>query len=97
MSDTRYQHRITYACKLNYTEHVVSKNYACIHVLKLTIWWIDFLEAFFKIQNCVKINGKTFFSLKLFPLIASGPQKPQKLTASKIKYESFRPKFLIPR
>ena len=26
----------------------------------------------------------TFFSLKLFPLIASGPKKPQKLTASKI-------------
>ena len=27
------------------------------------------------LQNCVKINGTTFFSLKLFPLIASGPQK----------------------
>ena len=34
----------------------------------------------------------TFFSLKLFPLIASGPQKPQKLTASKIMYEKFGPK-----
>jgi hypothetical protein len=44
----------------------------------------------------VKINGTTFFSLKLLPLIASGPQKPQKLTASKIKYESFGPNFLIP-
>ena len=48
------------------------------------------------IQNCVKINGTTFFSLKLFPLIASGPQKSQKLTASKIKYERFGPKILIP-
>ena len=48
------------------------------------------------IQNCMRINGMTFFSLKLFPLIASGPQKPQKLTASKIKYESFGPKILIP-
>ena len=49
------------------------------------------------LQNCLKINGTTFFSLKLFPLIASGPQKPQKLTASKIKYEKFGPKILIPR
>ena len=35
--------------------------------------------------------------LKLFPLIASGPQKPKKLTTSKIKYESFGSKILIPR
>ena len=35
-------------------------------------------------------------SLKLFPLIASWPQKPQKLTASKIKFENFGPKILIP-
>ena len=40
-------------------------------------------------SDCVKINGMAFFSLKLFPLIASGPQKPQKLTAQKIKYENF--------
>ena len=33
----------------------------------------------------------TLFSLKFFPLIASGPWKPQKLTAFKIKYENFRP------
>ena len=44
----------------------------------------------------MKINGMTFFSLKLFPLIASGPQKPQKLIASKIKYEKFGAKILIP-
>ena len=31
-------HRITYVCKLNYTEHVVSKNYACIQVYNGTIW-----------------------------------------------------------
>jgi hypothetical protein len=29
----------------------------------------------------------------LFPLIAAEPQKPQKLTASKIKDEKFGPKF----
>jgi hypothetical protein len=45
----------------------------------------------------MKINVTTFFSLKLFPLIASGPQKPQKLDASKIKYDSIGPKILIPR
>jgi hypothetical protein len=38
---------------------------------------------------------RPFFSLKLFPLIASGRQKPQKLTAAKIKYESFGPKIFI--
>jgi hypothetical protein len=37
----------------------------------------------------------TFFSSKSFPLISAGPQKPQKLTASKIKYEKFGPKILI--
>ena len=47
-------------------------------------------------RMCVKINETTFFSLKLFPLISSGPQKPQKLTASKIEYENFGPKLLIP-
>ena len=45
----------------------------------------------------MKINVMTFFSLKLFPLIALGPQKSRKLTASKIKNESFGPKILIPR
>ena len=38
-------------------------------------------------------QASTFFSLKLFPLIAAEPQKPQKLTASKIKDEKFGPKF----
>ena len=47
-------------------------------------------------QNCLKINGMTFFSSKSFPLNSAGPQKPQKLTASKIKYENFGPKILIP-
>ena len=41
-----------------------------------------------------KWNDLLFF--KLFPLIASGPQKPKKLIASKIKYESLGPKILIP-
>ena len=35
-------------------------------------------------------------SSKSFPLISAGPQKPQKLTASKIKYEKFGPNILIP-
>ena len=48
-------------------------------------------------SNCVTINRTTFFSLKLFPLIEAGPQKPQKLTASQIKDEKFGPKILIPR
>ena len=37
------------------------------------------------------------FSSKLFPLISAGPQKSQKLTTSKIKYEKFRQENLIPR
>ena len=32
-----------------------------------------------------ELHGNQWNYLKLFPLIASGPQKPQKLTASKIK------------
>jgi hypothetical protein len=40
----------------------------------------------------LKINRTTSKSV---PLISAGPQKPQKLTASKIKYEKkFGPKFL---
>ena len=41
------------------------------------------------LKNCLKINGMTLFSSKSFSLISAGPQKPQKLTASKIKYENF--------
>ena len=37
------------------------------------------------LQNCLKINGMTLFSSKSLPLISAGPQKPQQLTASKIK------------
>ena len=44
-----------------------------------------------------KIKGRTLFSSKSFPLISAGPQKPRKLTASKINYEKFGPKILIPR
>ena len=35
--------------------------------------------------------------LVFFKIISSGPQKPQRLTASKIKFEKFGPKILIPR
>ena len=48
------------------------------------------------LQNCLKINGTTLFSSKLFPLISAGPQKFKKSTASKIKYEKFGAKILIP-
>jgi hypothetical protein len=44
----------------------------------------------------LKINGTALFSSKSFLLISAGPQKPQKLTASKIKYGKFGPKILIP-
>jgi hypothetical protein len=43
----------------------------------------------------LKINGTTLFSSKSFPLISAGPQIPQKLIASKIKYEKFGPECLI--
>jgi hypothetical protein len=35
----------------------------------------------------------TLFSSNLCPLISARPQKPQKLTASKIKYENLGPNF----
>ena len=54
------------------------------------------LVMFFLLHNCKNIDGTTLFSSKSFPLISAGPQKPQKLTASKIKYEKFGPKILNP-
>ena len=50
----------------------------------------------FYFRIALKSTGTTLFSSKSFPLISAGPQKPQKLTASKIKYEKFGPKILIP-
>ena len=47
------------------------------------------------LQNCLKTNRMTLFSSKSFPLISAGPQKPQKVTASKFKYDKFGPKFLF--
>ena len=35
------------------------------------------------------------FSTKWFPLFSAGPQKPQILTALKVKYEKFGPQILI--
>jgi hypothetical protein len=46
-------------------------------------------------SELLKNNRTTLFSSKSFPFISAGPQKPQKLTASKINYEKFGPKFLI--
>ena len=43
----------------------------------------------------MNIDGTTLFSSKSFPLISAGPQKPQKVTASKTKYEKFGPKILF--
>ena len=50
------------------------------------------LFTWFLLHNCMNIDGTTLFSSKSFPLISAGPQKPQKLTTSKIKYEKFGPK-----
>ena len=57
----------------------------------------SWLHKWLLFQNCLKINGTTLFSSESFPPISAGPQKPQKLSASKIKYEKFGPKILIPR
>ena len=53
------------------------------------------LFNWFLLQKCLKINRMTLFSSKSFLLIYAGPQKPQKLTASKMKDESFGQKILI--
>ena len=47
-------------------------------------------------SELLEVNRMTLFSSKYFLLISAGPQKPQKLTALKIKYEKFGPKILIP-
>ena len=44
----------------------------------------------------MKIKGMTLFSSKSFPLRYAGPQKSQKLTSSKIKYEKFGSKIFKP-
>ena len=81
---------VTYGCFGTFLNHLPTYQTSCdVNQSSLFKWLL--------IQNCVKINGTTFFSLKLFPFIASGPQKPQTLTASKITYGSFGPKSLIPR
>ena len=46
-------------------------------------------DSYLRIKNCMNIDGMLSFSSKSFSLISAGPQKPQKLTASKIKYEIF--------
>ena len=40
----------------------------------------------------MKIDGTISFTSKSFPLISAEPQKPQKLTILKIKYEKVGPK-----
>ena len=44
----------------------------------------------------MNIDGTTLVLFFLSPPLVAGPQKPQKLTTSKIKYEHFGPKILIP-
>ena len=44
----------------------------------------------------MNINGITLVLSYFSPQVSAGPQKPQTLTASKIKYEKFGPKILIP-
>ena len=43
-----------------------------------------------------KIDGTTLILFFLPPRLVAGPRKLQKLTTSKIKYEHFVPKILIP-
>ena len=40
-------------------------------------------------SELLKNKRTALFSSKSFPLISAGPQKPQKLTASEIKYKKF--------
>ena len=44
----------------------------------------------------MNIDGTTLFSSKPFPNTSAGPQKSQKLTVLKAKYDKFGPKVLIP-
>jgi hypothetical protein len=44
----------------------------------------------------MNIDGTTLVLFFLSPRLVAGPRQPQKLTTSKIKYEHFGPKFLIP-
>ena len=61
----------------------------------LDVLWDQSIKlAHVALQACLKINGMTLVFSKSFPLISAGPQKPQKLTASKIKYEKFGPNFI---
>ena len=43
----------------------------------------------------MNIDGKTLVLFFLSPPLVAGPQKPQKLTNSKIKYEDLGPKNVI--
>jgi hypothetical protein len=44
----------------------------------------------------MNIDGTALILFLLSPRLVAGPQKPQKLTNSKKKYEHFGPKILIP-
>ena len=48
----------------------------CIHTYLVDVLWGQPIKLIrcLQLQNCVKINGMTFFSLKLLPVISSGLQ-----------------------
>ena len=52
-------------------------------------------SCFYVLQNFMNIDETTLGLFFLSPPLVAGPQKPQKLTTSKIKYEHFGPKILI--
>ena len=52
-------------------------------------------SCFYVLQNFMNIDETTLGLFFLSPPLVAGPQKPQKLTASKIKYKHLGPKFLI--
>ena len=58
-------------------------------------YYLIAMESFklFLLQNFMSIDGTTLIFIFWFPQLSAGPQKPQTLTASKTKYEKFRPKF----
>ena len=68
----------------------------CFYWILDVLWGqpIKLIQVASKTELCENQWTDLLF-LKLLPIIASGPQKPQKLTASKIKYENFGPKILI--
>ena len=59
-----------------------------------SFWYISWSKLFL-LQNFMNLDGTILVLSFLSPPLVAGPQKPQKLTTSKIKYKYFGPKILI--